>query len=264
VWLNTPQRPREASGTSGMKAMANGVLNLSILDGWWDEAYTPEVGWAIGRRETYANSNDQDQVEAEALYGLLERDVVPTFYDRGPDGLPREWVTRMKASIQTLCPRFTTHRMVGEYTQRHYLPAAAHCQQMTADNMARARALAAWKVRVQAGWAQVRIEAANGDFPTELAVGGLSHVQARVYLGDLKPDDVAVQLYLGRIDAAGEIMEAEAIPMKPVGAISAGLYLYDAKDVSCHRSGLHGYTVRAIPSHPDLIMPFVPGLIVWA
>lgn len=264
VWLNTPLRPREASGTSGMKAMANGVLNLSILDGWWDEAYTRGVGWAIGRRETYDNSDYQDQVEAEALYGLLERDIVPTFYDRGPDGLPRNWITLMKASIQTLCPRFTTHRMVGEYTQRQYLPVATHYQQMTVDNMARARALAAWKVRVQASWAKVRIEAADGEFPTEIPVGGVAHVQAQVQLGDLKPDDVAVQVYLGRIDAAGEIIEADAIPMEPIRSDGNGSYLYQTQDVSCRRSGMYGYTVRVIPKHPDLIMPFLPGLIVWA
>ena len=187
VWLNTPLRLQEASGTSGMKATANGVLNLSILDGWWDEAYRPEVGWAIGRREKYDDSNYQDQVEAEALYGLLEQEVVPAFYDRGSDGLPRRWIARMRASIQTLCRFFTTHRMVGEYTERYYLHAAGHYAQLTADGLVRAKALAAWKARLQKNWSRVRIEAVGGDSIKDVQAGGEFRVQAKVHLGALVP-----------------------------------------------------------------------------
>jgi starch phosphorylase len=264
VWLNTPLRPREASGTSGMKATANGVLNLSILDGWWDEAYRPDVGWAIGRKETYDDRGYQDQVEAEALYGLLEREVVPTFYDRGADGLPRRWIARIKASIQTLCRFFNTHRMVGEYTERYYLPAAAQYRELTADGMARARALAAWKARLRTNWAQVRVEAVDAESLTEVQVGSQFHVRARVHLGRLTPDDVAVELYLGHVDAAGEIVAAGATPMQPVESGGNGGYLYQAGAIACHSSGLHGYTVRVLPCHPDLPTPFLPGLIAWA
>ncbi len=297
VWLNTPLRPREASGTSGMKAAANGVLNLSILDGWWDEAWdfgfrnadfglkdvhrpNPQFtihnpqsfGWAIGRGEPYDDRDYQDQVEAEALYGLLERDVVPTFYDRGADGLPRHWIARMKASIGALCHFFNTHRMVREYTERFYLPAAARYRQLTADGMSRARALAAWKTRVQENWSQVRIEMAvlsvaegvdTGPL-TELKVGSAVQAQARILLGSLAPDDVTVELYLGRVDADGEIVEAEATPMHPVGQGEDGIFLFEASAVPCRKSGLHGYTVRVLPHHPDLTTAFVPGLIVWA
>ena len=264
VWLNTPLRLQEASGTSGMKATANGVLNLSILDGWWDEAYQPEVGWAIGRRETYDNRSYQDQVEAEALYGLLEQEVVPIFYDRGGDGLPRHWIARMRASIQTLCRFFNTHRMVGEYTQRCYLPAAAHYRELTVGGMARAKDLAAWKTRLQANWSRVRIEAARADKLTEVQVGAEFRVRAQVCLGNLTPDDVAVQLYMGNVDAAGEIVEADFTPMQLVGPDGQGRYLYQASAVACRRSGLHGYTLRVLPRHPDLATPFLPGLIVWA
>jgi starch phosphorylase len=264
VWLNTPLRLQEASGTSGMKATANGVLNLSILDGWWDEAYRPEVGWAIGRKESYHDHNYQDQVEAEALYGLLEQEVVPTFYECGADGLPRRWIARMKASIQTLCRFFNTHRMVGEYTERFYLPAAAHYQQLTADGMDRARAMSAWKARVRTNWSQVRIEAVDIEPPVKVRVGGEFPVQARVQLGALSPDDVAVELYLGQMDAGGEITAAHAIPMQPVGPGGEGSHLFQASAVTCRRSGLHGYTVRVLPSHPDLPTSFLPGLIVWA
>jgi starch phosphorylase len=264
VWLNTPRRPREASGTSGMKATANGVLNLSTLDGWWDEAYRPEVGWAIGRGEMYDDSGYQDQVEAEALYGVLERDVVPTFYDRGADGLPRRWIAHMKASIGNLCYFFNTHRMVGEYTDRFYVPAAARYRQLTADGIAQAKALAAWKIRIQEGWSQACVEAVETEPFTELQVGDEVRVQTRVHLGVLTPDDVAVQLYLGRVDASGEIVEAEATPMQFVKPEGEGSYLFEASAVSCRMSGRHGYTVRVLPHHPDLITPFLPGFIVWA
>jgi len=264
VWLNTPRRPREASGTSGMKAVANGVLNLSTLDGWWDEAFQPEVGWAIGRGEAYDDPNYQDQVEAEALYDLLERDVVPTFYDRGADGLPRRWIARMKASIGRLCHFFNTHRMVREYTERFYLPAASRYEQLTDKGMDRAKALAAWKARVQENWAQVSIEALDAEPLTELRVGGAVRAQARVHLGKLTPDDVTVEIYLGRVDADGNIVEAEATPMQPVGPATEGSYLFEASAVPCRRSGLHGYSVRVLPRHPDLTSPFLPGLITWA
>ena len=264
VWLNTPLRPREASGTSGMKATANGVLNLSVLDGWWDEAYQPEVGWAIGRGETYDDRDYQDQVEAEALYDLLERDVVPLFYDRGPNELPRRWIAHMKASIEDLCSFFNTHRMVQEYTEHFYLPCADRYQQLTADGMARAKALAAWKSKIEEAWYQVHIETVETEPVPELQVGTNFQARARVHLGTLTPDDVKVELYLGRVDGAGELVEAEATPMQPAGQGKAGSYLFEASEVVCFSSGRHGYTVRVLPHHPDLTTPFLPGLIEWA
>jgi starch phosphorylase len=264
VWLNTPLRLQEASGTSGMKATANGVLNLSILDGWWDEAYRPEVGWAIGRREKYDDSNYQDQVEAEALYGLLEQEVVPIYYDRGSDGLPRRWIGRMRASIQTLCRTFTTHRMVGEYTERYYLHAAGHYEQLTADGMARAKEIAAWKVRIQKNWSRVRVEALGGGPASDVQVGGEIPIQAEVFLGALTPDEVTVELYLGHVDAAGEIVDAASTPMQSIKQKGEGTHLYQASAVTCRGSGLYGYTLRVIPRHPALTTPFLPGLILWA
>ena len=269
VWLNTPRRPLEASGTSGIKAMANGALNLSVLDGWWDEAWSRSnpnsapIGWAIGGRDTYADPAYQDQVEAEAVYALLEQDVVPTFYERGVDRLPRRWIARMKTSIATLSPFFNTHRMVQEYTERFYLPAAANYQRLIADGMIRAKALAAWKTHIQKEWPHVHIAASDAGSLHEVQVGHEIRVQARVHLGALTPDDVQVELYIGRLNADGEIIEAQATPLKLVEADGDG-YLFEVAAVPCRLSGQHGFTIRVLPHRADLTASLQPRLIVWA
>ena len=263
VWLNTPRRPREASGTSGMKAAANGVLNLSILDGWWDEAYAPGVGWAIGRGESYDNPDYQDQVEAEALYDLLERDVIPMFYDRGRDHLPRRWIERMKASIGALSYFFNTNRMVAEYTDRFYMPAARRYAALTGDDMACAKALAVWKQRIRENWSSIRVNNVNGHLPGEIKVGDQFVAQAEVYLGALSTDDVCVELYVGFVNPSGEIVQGKSVHMHVVKQTDGGPYLFEAT-AQCAMSGLHGYTVRVLPSHPDLVTMFLPGYIKWA
>ncbi len=265
VWLNTPRRPREASGTSGMKAAANGVLNLSILDGWWDEAYIPGVGWAIGRGEMYDDRNYQDQVEAEALYDLLERDVIPTFYTRGRDGLPRQWIDLMKHDISELCHFFNTNRMVAEYTQRFYMPTAERYERLAADDLARIKALAAWRARIEQAWGQVRAEQVQAQLPRdEPRVGETLGAEALVTLGDLTPADVCVELYLGGVNARGDIVDAQVVTMEMVEPVQPGQYRYAVRDVPCDKSGLFGYTVRVSPRHEDLATPLLPGYIVWA
>jgi len=261
IWLNTPRRPMEASGTSGMKVACNGGLNLSILDGWWVEAYNTHNGWAIGSGELYDDWQYQDQVEGQAAYNVLEKEVVPTFYDRGADGLPRKWTERMKQSMASICPVFTTYRMVREYAEAFYMPAGRRMSDMMAGSFARAIALAKWKQAVLKAWPEIRIETVEQSGPDELTVGGQLEVRANVRLGELAPDDVEVQLYIGQLDGKGRLRDAQPSTMTCVQSNSA-THLYTAA-IPCDRSGMHGFGVRVIPRNADLAYPYDLGLILW-
>jgi starch phosphorylase len=262
LWLNTPRRLTEGSGTSGMKAAANGVINMSILDGWWHEAYRPNIGWAIGRDEDYGNEQYQDDVESNAIYEMLEKEVVPLFYGRGADGLPRGWIAHMKASMSTVCPIFNTNRMVHEYIERFYHPCAEHWLNLTADDFAKARELASWKSRVKKHWSAIRIDAVEMDETPEIKVGAQVTVRARVHLGNLKPGDVTVEIYHGPVDPQRNIINAEAIQMVCSESHGDGNYTFEGV-IFCRVSGLHGYSVRVLPEHEELTNPHEPGLILW-
>ena len=274
VWLNTPRRPMEASGTSGMKVLPNGGLNLSIPDGWWDEGYSPTTGWRIGRGEEFSDPAYQDHVEAMALYDLLEKEVVPLFYDRSSEGLPRAWVSRIKSSMRTLCPVFNTHRMVAEYARKYYLPASSRADMLRADNLKGAFDLVQWKARLQRCWHEVAIEEVNssGDNVPEhtegvanrekaMAVGAGLTITARVRLGSLEPSDVTVQAYHGALDSNHEILNGAGAALE-LKSSENGVFVYQGV-VPCGVSGLRGFSVRVLPYHPAAVLPHELNLITW-
>ncbi len=268
VWLNTPLRPMEASGTSGMKAAANAVLNLSIPDGWWDEVWNDprnpsSIGWAIGKGETYTDLNYQNKVEADALYDLLERDVVPTFYDRGADRIPRRWVERMRACIGSLCHFVNTHRMVRDYFEDYYTKAHTQFRFLEANGAQRARELSEAVQRIERSWSDVCIEKVEDVLADSVTVAAPMTIRANVHLGSLRPEDVIVELYLGRLDLDGDLVDGMPIPMQAAGQVGDGTYAY-VVTTALSRSGLHGFTARVRPHHPYMAGKFVPGLICWA
>ncbi len=263
VWLNTPRRPREASGTSGMKAAMNGLPNLSVLDGWWDEADYVKTGWAIGHGEDYDDLNFQDTVESNALYNLLEKEVVPLFYDRDEDGLPRRWVAKMKDTIRLNCPHFNTARMVGEYATRGYFPASDRHSKLTANQFAPAKDLAAWKANLFEHWYDMKIEAVDISEPADVKVNQAIAVKASLHLASLSPSDVQVELYQGTIDADGQIVDGVPVIMEWQESDAQGRSLYKGT-IAYSASGLQGLSLRILPKHPNLSNPFALGLILWA
>ena len=264
LWLNTPRRPREASGTSGMKAAANGGLNFSVLDGWWEEGYDPDIGWAIGDGRFYEDTDYQDEIDVTSLYDRLEYDILPMFYSRSAEGLPLEWIQRMKRSIASYSAQFNSHRMVCQYVESSYLKAAERSQRLLADDLTPARQLAAWQRHVHKAWPAVTVTIDDDHQPEKQTVGDSVDVRARVHLGNLSPDDVEVQLYMGRVTSKGVIVEPQISVMTLAGSMDSNTYLYEASDVHCHTSGSLGYTVRVLPKHADLVSSFSPGLITWA
>ena len=262
VWLNTPRRPLEASGTSGMKVAVNGGLNISVLDGWWCEAHTPQNGWAIGRGEEYDDEEAQDVVESQALYDILEKEVVPTFYDRGADGLPRKWTQRMKASMRSVCPVFNSHRMVQEYTDRFYVPGIARGRKLLADGLADARALAAWRDRLRKAWSAIQVVSVEVDGQHEYAVGAELPVRAAVNLGRITPDDVSVQIYEGKLDPRRQIQVPTVIEMACESSDDGGVHHY-VGSIPCRDAGLHGCVLRILPRHVDITSPHDTGLMLW-
>ncbi|MDA8141720.1 MAG: alpha-glucan family phosphorylase [Desulfobacteraceae bacterium] len=262
VWLNTPRRPMEACGTSGMKAAVNGVLNLSILDGWWDEGYTPERGWSIGSGEEYSDAPYQDAVEVQALYNVLENDVIPCFYNRGSGNMPVDWIAKMKASMKMAMAEFCSHRMVGEYQLRYYLQAVQRQRELLANEAAEAKRLAVLHKRLKDLWKEIRVEVPERDHEGPFQVEDAFNVSTMVHLGSLKPEEVDVELYYGPMRRTAELDKGFTQQMNMLEDRGNGKYLYRCT-VTCRDSGRYGFTVRVLPRADDWIR-FSPGLISWA
>jgi starch phosphorylase len=265
VWLNNPLRPLEACGTSGMKAALNGCLNLSVRDGWWDEWYDGENGWAIPTADGIADEDRRDEVEAAGLYDLIEHQVAPRFYDTAAGGLPQRWLHMVRHTLATLGPKVLAGRMVAEYVDRLYAP-AARSHRATAGPAA--VELAAWKARVRRHWPQVSVDHVETAFDGDAAdgapeLGATLTLRARVALGELDPADVDVQLVSGRVDAGDRIAAPAAVSLKPAAVgDTSGRYTFEGP-LSLYRTGAFGYTVRVRPAHRLLADPGETGLVAY-
>jgi starch phosphorylase len=270
VWLNTPRRPMEASGTSGEKALLSGALNCSILDGWWAEMFDGSNGWAISSAEAYDDVAQRDRAETDSLFEILESQVVPLFYDRFEGPVPRRWVRRIRSSLITLGPKVLASRMVKDYVQQMYEPIAGRSDAMTENDYARARALAAWQLRVRGSWGDVGVDSVHHE-PANLVADlwTTRQVRADVRLGQLTPGDVSVELLHGPVGPTGDMAATTVVPLT---LAVAG----DAEDAApppdvryegtftCGQAGRYGIAVRVVPSHPDLAVPAEMGCITWA
>jgi starch phosphorylase len=254
VWINTPRRPWEACGTSGMKVLVNGGINLSELDGWWAEVYTPEVGWALGDGQEHGDDPAWDAAEAEALYDLLEREVIPEFYARDKDGIPTAWVTRMRESMARLTPRLSAHRAVREYTEEHYLPAASAYREREANRGAVGRQLVDWQHRLEQKWDALRFGEVKVDTRDKQLVFDI-----QVFLSGLDPQAVRVELYADGINSGDPVLQE----MKCAG------FLPDNTGGSVFHATVHtarpasDFTARIIPIHSGAAVPLESPQILW-
>ncbi len=254
VWINTPRRPWEACGTSGMKVLVNGGINLSELDGWWAEAYTPEVGWALGDGKEHGADSAWDCAEAEALYQLLEREVIPEFYNRDAEGIPTAWVARMRESMAQLTPRFSASRAVCEYTEKHYIPAAAAYRTRAADKGAAGKRVADWQQSLREQWKKLRF----GEMKIE-AKGDINSFEVGVFTGELNLNSVRVELYADGVDGSVPVRQ-EMKRLSPLpGMPSSQRYGLDLPKT--RPAG--DYTARAIPCFAGAAVPLEASEILW-
>jgi starch phosphorylase len=254
VWINTPRRPWEACGTSGMKILVNGGINISELDGWWAEAYTPEVGWALGDGREHDHDPAWDAAEAEELYSLLEQEVIPEFYTRDANGIPTAWVARIRESMARLTPRFSANRAVIEYAEQYYIPAAEIYRDRAAGKCATAAELVRWKHSLEKKWANLRFGEEKVETTAEQHTFTIP-----VYLDGLNPDAVRVELYAAAADSDKPVIQQMIRGQELVGAENG--YIYSARVPSTRPST--DYTARIIPYHPCVSVPLESNHILW-
>lgn len=265
IWLNNPRRPFEASGTSGMKVIANGGLNLSVLDGWWDEAYSYEVGWKIGNGEEYSDLDYQDEIESRLIYDTLEKEIVPLFYTRGEDKLPRGWIKMMKNSMKQLGPVYNTSRMVGEYARKFYFPSIEKRMYLMKNNWEKGKEFSEWKNKLFNNWNKIKIvNIEEGDSKSNLKVGCKFPIIAKIDAGGLTPEDIEVQIYYGIIGNHLHENKNDVVVMNYNSRKSKDGLLYYQGEIVCSNTGQFGYTIRVVPKHEVLINKFELGLIKWA
>jgi starch phosphorylase len=260
VWLNTPQRPWEASGTSGMKVLVNGGLNLSELDGWWVEAYRPDVGWALGDGKEHGGSPAWDAYEAETLFAILEQQVIPAFYQRNAAGIPVEWVAKIRQSMATLTPFFSANRTVREYTEKFYLPGAKAYADRAADNGALGRRIVLWKRAIEVNWSKIHFGAVNAYPDKDPATGADEHrFEVQLYLGDISPDMVLVELYADGVGGGPSIRQKLDLhsPATPGG----GMTVFGGR-VPATRSAAD-FTPRVMPHLDGALVPLETAQILW-
>ncbi|MEW6412382.1 MAG: alpha-glucan family phosphorylase [Candidatus Zixiibacteriota bacterium] len=262
VWLNNPRRPQEASGTSGMKAAINGVLNLSVLDGWWVEGYDDSNGFKIGNGEEYENVETQDKLEAELLYSTLEREVVPLFYDRNEIGLPADWIAKMKATIHMAGENFSTHRMAIEYVEKFYVPALGFAKKLRDNDYALTREVTGWMGRMNSSWDKITIkDVETPEVGGTLFVGQRFPIKIDVVLGEIRPEDVSVEVVAGKLNSQEQILDYQPQPTTFSGGEN-GVYSFTGEVVAME-SGRFGITARIIPKNDNLPHTIKPKMISW-
>jgi glycogen phosphorylase len=265
IWLNNPRRPLEASGTSGMKVIANGGLNFSVLDGWWDEGFDPEVGWKIGNGEEYTDPDYQDEVEVRQLYHTLENNLVPLFYSRREDKLPRAWIAKIKNSMKKLGPFFNTHRMVQEYFEKFYSASFEKRLLLADKKWEKVKEVAAWKNHVKNNFSRIKLVNFNAQNSSNEVLAGSEYIiNADIDIGELSPEDIEVQLYFGPIDKQDNPQHNSTVIMEIKGKKNKeGVRNYTGV-IKTSKSGQQGYTIRILPKHPLMIHPFELGVVFWA
>ncbi len=261
IWLNNPIRPHEASGTSGQKAALNGLPNCSILDGWWDEGYNGQNGWAIGEEREYHDQNAQDEADSLSLYAVLENEIIPAYFERGTDGIPHRWLSIMKEAIRTCAPAFSMRRMVKEYTTRFYVPDIQQTRQVEQKHFERARILATWKNKVLQAWPSLELYA-DGRRDGQLSLGEGINVLAWVKVQKLTPEDLNVEMVYGE-EKEEQVITPQKLSMRYMRQEQDGSYRYELR-LQPAASGSIAYGVRVLPTHPALAGKHDLGLVRWA